>query len=270
MDMIYHILLKPDLFLRNLIEDAFLLLNAYDITITNCALIRPNTKLLHCMYSNGFKWEFDYYSHNMRLYALGPSLSLICNIDQERLNAIRSIKGSALPSKLQDGSLRTFLKVKDRSINAIHMADTVELSNQELSCIYHIANDNSQNGQIMTYKDVADKLLSHVITVYAPQKKEVTGQMVLENILLRIHYYLDTCIRLNGGGLENKRISSLTQLENITKQAIDVYLQPECSYKIRFFDFFWNVLNDNMIYYSEFEKYYIQSGIIYSNANGAS
>ena len=94
--------------------------------------------------------------------------------------------------------------------------------------------------------------------------------MVLENILLRIHYYLDTCIRLNGGGLENKRISSLTQLENITKQAIDVYLQPECSYKIRFFDFFWNVLNDNMIYYSEFEKYYIQSGIIYSNANGAS
>lgn len=261
--MIYHILLKPDIFLRGLVEDTFQMLEDLHIDILGFALIRPNSQLLNCMYLKDFKWEYDYFEHNLELYRLGPSLSLVCDIEHEVLKNIRTIKGSALPTNIDKSSLRGRLKVRDRCINSIHMADSIQNSNQELRCIFHCTDFGKSVKNMINYPKLKELVLDLCLENYASTTKEVYAEMVLNNLLLRINNFINSVIALTGE-------AQFSQLIELTKSAKLIYGQPDMAYKIRFFEFFWKILDINMIYYSDFEKYYIQSDLLYSKINHSS
>lgn len=265
--MIYHILFKPDLFLRNMLKEAFGLLEDEQIKIIGCSLIKPDLQLLNNMYLYEFKWEYDYFYHNVHLYELGPCFSLVCDIEFEKINVIRDLKGAALPSKLNDCSLRGRLKVKNRCINAIHMADTVENSQKEIEAIYHTKYITYHN-TVWNYERIEKYLLDFLIENYASRNKEITGIFVLQQLLARIQYYINTCLTLRKNKNDDTILKydvGFKQLLEVTNVAVKALNTFDFTQKLRFFEFFWKVLDTNMIYYNEFERYYIQSEILYSD-----
>lgn len=129
-----HILIKPDAFLRNIVHEIIDSFHNYNFEIIAVNIIMPNKSLLDVMYDKEFKWEYDYYCHNKRLYGLGPSLSVIIkynsNIDY------KMIKGASLPIYPCMNSIRYLYGVKDRCLNLIHIADTLQESLNEINVIY--------------------------------------------------------------------------------------------------------------------------------------
>lgn len=77
MDKYIHILIKPDAFLKKIVEEIIKELSALGLEICSANIIKPNRRLLELMYDDEFKWEYDYYEHNKKIYDLGPALSLI-------------------------------------------------------------------------------------------------------------------------------------------------------------------------------------------------
>lgn len=262
--MIYHIILKPDIFLKNQMKTALCLLNDEHIDIYACSLIKPSQQLLDTMYLSDFKWEYDYLQHNLQLYELGPSLSLICDIKHETIRNIRAFKGSSLPSHLTNDSIRGRLGVKDRCINSIHIADTEEKSLEEIKMLYHTDNIILSPTHYLFYEQIKKLLLDFIFENYSLNQSDISASIVLHRLLHRIHYYISTCITL---GYQEYNNSFFSQLVNFSNSAQQNFNKLDLQNKLRFFDLFWKLLDINMIYYSDFERYYIQSGILYYEVN---
>lgn len=133
-------------------------------------------------YMDGFKWEFDYLSHNLHFYSLGPSLSLVCDIPSSIACHVKSFKGSAFPIQLDYSSLRGKLNISDRCVNGIHMADNIEKSWIEIYNIYRVRSFSAKI-EPKTYKDIKINLLEHQFEEYSSLEADISLKTVLFGII---------------------------------------------------------------------------------------
>ncbi len=260
--MIYHILLKPDVIVRKLIPKVFEIFEEQKIRVLLYSLIRPNECLLHQIYMDDFKWEYDYLSHNFNFYSLGPSLSLVCDVPSSIVCHIKSFKGSTLPIQLEFSSLRGKLNISDRCVNGIHMADNVERSWIEIHSIYQ-AHSFSEKIEAQTYKDIKINLLEHQFEEYSSLEADISLKTVLKHMLIRINQFLAFYDLVGNGQSSKVSVQPATLLKNCVRHIDEMPSLSEISSLIRFWDYFFSVLDMNMIYYHPFEKYIIQSENLY-------
>lgn len=260
--MIYHILLKPDVIVRKLLLKIFEMFEKEEIKVLFYSLIRPNECLLHQIYMDDFKWEFDYLSHNFNFYSLGPSLSLVCDIPSDIACRAKYFKGSALPIQQDYSSLRGKLNISDRCVNGVHMADTIEKSWIEIYSIYRVRSF-SVKVEPKKYKDVKINLLEHQFEEYAPFETDISLKTVLKHILIRINHFLMFYDLVSGDQSDEASVQPIILLKNCVQYITQISSSRDVLSLIRFWDYFFSVLDMNMIYYHPFEKYIIQSENLY-------
>ncbi len=260
--MIYHILLKPDVIVRKLIPKIFEKFEEQEINVLLYSLIRPNECLLHQIYMDGFKWKFDYLSHNFNFYSLGPSLSLVCDIPSSISCDVKSFKGSTLPIRLDYSSLRGKLNISDRCVNGVHMADNIEKSWLEIHNIYQVRSF-SVKIEPKTYKDIKINLLEHQFEEYSPIEADISLKTVLKHILIRINHFLAFYDLVGGEQNDKSSAQPIILLKNCIRHITKISISRDVLSLIRFWDYFFSVLDMNMIYYHPFEKYIIQSENLY-------
>ena len=227
------------------------------------SLIRPNEQLLHQVYMKDFNWKFDYLSHNLNLFSLGPSLSLVCDIPPSIACNIRAFKGSALPIQLDQSSLRGKLNISDRCINGVHMADSEERSLLEIQYIYHLCPFNAKM-KAQTYEDVKANLLDHQFEEYSSVETDISLKTVLRHMLIRINQFIIFYDLVNGEYEDKAANHPVSLLKNNICRIPEESFPRDVLPLNRFWDYFFAVLNMNMIYYHPFEKYIIQSENLYS------
>lgn len=263
-----HILVKPDAFIRNIVDDILHWLTDADIEIYYYDIIKPSNRLLEIMYDERFQWEHDYYCHNKKLYDLGPSLSLLCKYDANR--DYRKIKGASLPICACINSIRYAFDVKDRVLNLIHIADTVEQSQQEIAEIYGIGASHCGNIAINDRIDYNRLLYGGI---------EFNCNSVVEKVLERIEHKI-RC-KLQFAGYKNAT-NILLESQNWTDNSIfkdlrklsylcevlrtEIHNKDTCR-AIRFFDYFFSIIQNEMVYVTEIEKYIIISQCYYNKIN---
>lgn len=258
--MIYHILLKPDVIVRKLLPKIWEVFEKEKINVLLYSLIRPNECLLHQMYMDDFKWKFDYLSHNFN--SLGPSLSLVCDIPSSIACHVKSFKGSALPIQLDYSSLRGKLNISDRCVNGVHMADNVEKSWLEIYNIYRVHFFNAQIGS-KTYKDIKINLLDHQFEEYSPLETDISLKTVLKHILIRINHFLMFCDLVGGNQSDKVLTQPIILLKKCVQHITEISFSSDMLSLMRFWDYFFSVLDMNMVYYHPLEKYIIQSENLY-------
>ncbi|GEM_PF-6328959 len=271
--MIYHILLKPDSFWKNCYEKIIVdLVSIYQIKLIDWNLIIPSEELLDQMYFYNFKWEFDYYNLNRKLYSLGPCLSLVAEI-KDSLD-IRKIKGAALPKEYQHNSIRSSYHVKDRNINLIHIADDIKESIKELSIIFQC---EFKNDVTKDYKEQSEMI--HEIKKCAGFGNEISARSVLNLLLVRIHQKIFSTLNVIWGITDRDRnLNFMLVPENERKKIIypvialyELYHSIKADEKsirnIKFLEYFLYVCKKNLIYISQIEEYVLLSDAAYQNVN---
>lgn len=296
----FNILIKPDAFMRKKLKDILVFLEQNGIYITHFNLIMPNSTLLDYMYQEQFNWEYDFYTHNRDLFSLGPSLSLICEVDSKiklNKNFLKKIKGHSLAFKnAAYNSVRGKFDVLDRCLNLIHIADTYADNVKEINCIYQLKNSENFVYEGFRYKLSSDLVYSEVIGLLG-NTGEYSAQTVTEILTKRIIHRYCSCLNYAIDLLAKEKISELSQLvmdysldfeklKNSIKKYGNEYLTPhfiqmitmstelqniisstEVERKIRFFDYFWALCDKSMIYISPQEKYIITSDALYYSVN---
>lgn len=295
-----NILIKPDAFIRKKLKDVLVFLEQSGICIKHFNLIIPNSILLDYMYQEQFNWKYDFYTHNRDLFSLGPSLSLICEVDSKiKLNKIflRKIKGHSLALKNDTyTSVRGKFEVLDRCFNLIHIADEYSDNINEINCIYQLKNNENFVYEGLRYKLPADLVYSEVKDLLV-NMSEYSAETIIKTIIKRIIHRYCSCLNYAIDLLAKEKISELSQLvisysldfgklrDSIKKYGND-YLTPnfiqmvtmatelqniisstEVEKKIRFFDYFWALCDKSMIYISPQEKYIINSDMLYYSVN---
>lgn len=260
--MIFHILLKPDILVRKLVPEVFKIFEQQEINVFLYSLIRPNEYLLQQIYMEGFNWKFDYLSHNFKFFSLGPSLSLVCDVPSSIVSQLKSFKGSALPVQLDCTSLRGKLNISDRCINGVHMADNVEKSWQEIYSIYQVRSFGTDM-KLHTYEDIKLNLLNHQFEEYSSSEPNISSKIVLKHILIRINHFLAFYDLVGEVNNSNFSIRPIDLLKNCIRHINEMSSSFEESSLMRFWDYFFSILDMNMIFYHPFEKYIIQSETLY-------
>lgn len=266
--MIYHILLKPDSFWKNCYEKLIGdLVSIYQVKLIDWNLIVPSEDLLDQMYFYNFKWEFDYYNLNRKLYSLGPCLSLVAEI-KDSLD-IRKIKGTALPIESQLNSIRSNYHVKDRNINLIHIADDNQASKKELFVIFQceLKEDRKRH-----YKEQNEIICE--IEKCVGYGKEISAQSVLKLILMRINQKILSTINIKLGITKKERnLNSLLILEDkypiktLYKLYNSINADEKSIRNLKFLEYFLYVCKKNLIYVSQIEEYVLLSDTAYQNVN---
>ncbi len=295
-----NILIKPDAFIRKKLKDILVFIEQNGIHIVHFNLIKPNSILLDYMYQEQFNWEYDFYTHNLNLFTLGPSLSLICEADSKtKLNKdyLRSIKGHSLASKNNKyTSVRGKFEVLDRCLNLIHISDEHYNNANEINCIYQLKNNQNLSNGDFRNKLSAELVYSEVIGLLGDMS-EYSAETIIKTLIKRITHRYCSCLNYAVNLVEKEKVSKLNQivlnystnfdkLINSIKEYGDYYLLPtlikmvtistelqniissvETEKKIRFLDYFWTLCDKSMIYISPQEKYIITSDALYYSVN---
>lgn len=269
-----HILLKPDAFYRGVVKDILETLEVNQIQVFVSDIIRPNEILLGTMYDKNFCWEYDYYYHNRKLYELGPCLSLVCKYDKKK--DYKQLKGSSLPINPRVGSIRQQFQVKDRTLNLIHIADTLDNSQKEIETIYKIkALEN-----IIAERPLDKNIVECLDTLN--QTKELHFESVIKTISSRIMRRIKCILTLNGmvycqndnydlsrnHSLYERYVSpDLLTLYYLVENLGKTFRSKDSSRGIRELEYFKVLLKKEMIYVSEMEKYVMMGQCLYNSVN---
>lgn len=265
-DRLFHILIKPDAFIRGIVIDVITYLHKfYNVKIYTANIIEPNNKLLDIMY-NDFKWEYDYFDHNRQLYKFGPSLSLVCTMDHDV--SFKDIKGHTLPiNNIGNNSVRSKFGVVDRSINIIHIADDFEGSHKEVSQIYCSDRTNCN--------ELSEMSVDQIQTVI--QQSRVLSEYlgVLSKIEQRMLTLLNSVNKLNSG--TDSEINIV--VNSMPKQFILLYesynriewrmQSSDLGDKLKLLSFFHKCARNCNLYISQFELYVLYSQAYYYDVNGS-
>ncbi len=127
------VLLKPDVFYRNLLSDLLSYLESHHFYVIEFFSGRVNESHYHLMYSHSFCWDVDDWNHNRRLFDFGPALGLVLHSDQsiDAIHYLNEVKGSALPKERKLESLRALFQSKSRIFNLFHVPNGAEQAKKE-------------------------------------------------------------------------------------------------------------------------------------------
>ncbi|MGA4497896.1 nucleoside-diphosphate kinase [Bacillus bombysepticus] len=127
-----YVLLKPDVFIRDLFEKV---LNSFikdGSSVIGYCFGRLPDSLYSIMYEEQFQYRLDKWSHNKMIYNFGPVVGVLLwhqggmSGVPSFHNYIISRKGSTLPSKLTGNSLRGYFRATSRVFNILHIPDDIK------------------------------------------------------------------------------------------------------------------------------------------------
>lgn len=262
---LFHIVIKPDGFYRNIVENIVEnLISDYGINICVASIIKPNAQLLDIMYED-FKWEHDYIFHNRKLFELGPSLSLVCYAN-EKID-FEILKGGALPSdNYKNNSVRARFNIVDRSINLIHIADNEKKSFSEIKEIYQ-CNPIKYDGVSLSVGQVSEIVDT---TSFHYNYLDIMRNMKKRIILLISNYLCLKCGILDSDGMFEINETFPTRFYRLYEvfNKIEFTIQNHSTdAKIRLLDYFIKCAIDANLYISSFENYALYSQAYYSSIN---
>ena len=269
----FHILLKPDVFHRNILEEVIETLGEFGVNIYVFDIIHPNEALLCEMYDSNFKWEYDYYIHNNRLYNLGPSLSLIC--DSNNNKDLKAIKGASLPINDSSSSIRKRFKTKDRCLNILHIADTLFQSTKEIKLIY---NNKCTSRFSQLHNPQSSNVLLKTVSELLNPREDYCYTEIKKKLIKRIKHRI-ICVKYINGIFDSMSFdqnqdyygagipTELNKLLNMSMSLDKIIHNEKTDKSIRFIDYFIALANRNMIYISDIEKYILYGQCYYSRVN---
>ena len=119
------VMLKPDVFLRQILNPTLAAILDEELKIFDYKCGRLCNRQFHLMYSSSFSWGYDHWAHNKMSFEFGPVLGLLIASSKyktsELLERFNQKKGSALPFKRDDESIRFKLNSKSRIFNILHI-----------------------------------------------------------------------------------------------------------------------------------------------------
>jgi nucleoside diphosphate kinase len=122
------ILLKPDVFLRNLVKEVLEWINKEEFLILAYKIGSVNDHHYEVMCSHTFYWQADEWDHNRKAFTFGPSIGLLLlgTASKDPLSYLQKMKGSALPAKREPHTIRYLFGSKSRIFNILHVPDSRE------------------------------------------------------------------------------------------------------------------------------------------------
>ncbi len=284
-----HILLKPDVFIRNILEDILLELEKRNTRFYSYDLISPNIKLLDIMHLHDFKWKYDYFSHNYDFFKLGPSLSLICknpDIETNYKDLVKEFKGAALPILDEGESIRKMFSVSDRCINVIHISDTLIQSKKEIKSVLNFRKDvelfdlsetltiDEIIKGVDTLKGDGEYLFQNIVDIIKMRilhKNNICtsflGNVNIESLFEYSPIYLDQKLEKSYNRLDNRTDILLKKATKSALQLHRCFCYGTIEERLCFVDYFFSICERLMIYLSSFEKYVIESEARYKLVN---
>jgi len=130
------LLVKPDIPIRGLLEPFLQDLLGRGLCVRKFLIGRCGSRSLRTAYGGTkFKWQFDDWELNTKVYQFGPALGLIVEgvghtTTTSAHDVLCASKGAALPRDWTHGTLRASFGV-NRVFNAVHVPDTAIQANEE-------------------------------------------------------------------------------------------------------------------------------------------
>lgn len=282
--MLYHILLKPDVFWKKNYREIIETLSFNKIEFVSYDLIKVQNEIFDVLYMKDFKWNYDYWSHNKKFFSLGPCISLICVIPSD-YTKFEDLKGSALPIFNKSDSIRGMFGVTDRVVNSIHWADSQMESIEEIKQIYKLTNVESTKIQSIKVKEFikASRVCDFIDNMYMLYGE---AGKVLCNILNRIKNRIATIliylcslfkIKVPLDSLYKDPFEYFSMIKKCYEFNPEVLIMVELYYefvdneitikKYRLLDYFLEICKKNAIYVSKEEEFILVSNVLYYDVN---
>lgn len=142
-DNLAYFLLKPDCILLDKTKALAEILYDRDFVIHAFKCSSLPSKLYDVMYYSGFRSELDYWLHNKKAYKFGPVTGVVCSWSKSQAQKkLKALQGAAVPElEIEESfSLRKLLKASNRCFNVLHVPDSTEIAEQELSILFGLHN----------------------------------------------------------------------------------------------------------------------------------
>jgi hypothetical protein len=291
-DNVLYVLLKPDAFIQNRYRQIIKYFNSLGVYVLNAKIIKVNYELYRIMYEDTFTPSFDDLEYNFKFFNFAPCLSIL--FDCSKVKNIENLqyyfakkKGNAIPELIKDkNSIRYKLKATNRVFNLVHIPVTKEQANLETAIIK--LSDNIENFDInILYKNIKIynstnfknyKILFNIIKyriLYSIHNNNNSHIFNYEKFInyLRLYYkesksdkvdfFMESIIK----NLKNNNLSA-NQRKYIKIFEVIYNIEKKHYNNLIFnLNYLWQLLEDNFIFVSELEKYFISTSLLYPTKN---